>query len=324
MQDKVQLLEVKVKSFEDKLRCQKLEMDSVVKLNRQLQEVMLIKIFRAEVVPVAEEANFDVLRDLQGNEALLVDTAPAPAIASFHRPSETSMVPEQAVALDTPAHGALLMPLPYPTATATLTMSCQQTAASNLPAVPATAVSSLANVATATPMASCGISAASDLLVNPAMVVGTPADAQQLGRAAPKKPAARVSKTLGVPVVGSGFGTPGEDGQVQLGNGVHVSADGWTALMMETTDAAFCKRLAVALYGVEVLAKRSVFGKQSNKDIAKGKTMVHPPLSPMKLVGMSSAFAHFLKEKGWPEEELGKCHKQLVRYLAQKCADLRR
>ncbi|KAK8776132.1 hypothetical protein V5799_030527 [Amblyomma americanum] len=271
-----------------------------------------------EVVPVAEEANFDVLRDLQGNEALFVDTAPAPAIASFHRPSETSMVPEQAVALDTPAHvdaatnivschlpvetslvmneamawdtpahGALLMPLPYPTATATLTMSCQQTAASNLPAVPATAVSSLANVATATPMASCGISAASDLLVNPAMVVGTPADAQQLGRAAPKKPAARVSKTLGVPVVGSGFGTPGEDGQVQLGNGVHVSADGWTALMMETTDAAFCKRLAVALYGVEVLAKRSVFGKQSNKDIAKGKTMVHPPLSPMKLVGMS-------------------------------------
>ncbi|XP_077513864.1 uncharacterized protein LOC144124832 [Amblyomma americanum] len=104
MQDKVQLLEAKVKSLEDKLRRQKLEMDSVVKLNRQLQEAMLIKIFRAEVVPVAEEANFDVLRDSQGNEALLVDTAPAPAIASFHRSSETSMVPEQAVALGTPAH----------------------------------------------------------------------------------------------------------------------------------------------------------------------------------------------------------------------------
>ncbi|KAK8788769.1 hypothetical protein V5799_021455 [Amblyomma americanum] len=244
----------------------------------------------AEVVPVAEEANFDVLRDSQGNEALLVVTAPAPAIASFHRPSETSMVPEQAVALDTPAHvdaatNIASCHLPVETslvmneamaldtpahATATVTMSCQQTAASNLPAVPATAVSSLANVATATPMASC-----------------TPANAQQLGRAAPKKLAARVSKTLGEPVVGSGFGNPGEDGQVQLGNDVHVSADVWAALMMQTTDAAFCKRLTVALWGVEVLAKRSVFGKQSNKDIAKGKTMVHPPLSPMKLVGMS-------------------------------------
>ncbi|XP_077485841.1 BEN domain-containing protein 5-like [Amblyomma americanum] len=134
----------------------------------------------------------------------------------------------------------------------------------------------------------------------------------------------KFSWVFGVPVVGSGFGTPGEDGQVQLGNGVHVSADVWAALVMQTTDAAFCERLAVALWGVEVLAKRSVFGKQSNKDIAKGKTMVHRPLSPMKLVGMSSAFAHFLKEKGCPEEELGKRHKQLVRYLAQKCADLRR
>ncbi|XP_077512230.1 BEN domain-containing protein 5-like [Amblyomma americanum] len=112
--------------------------------------------------------------------------------------------------------------------------------------------------------------------------------------------------------------------KVQLGNGVHVSADVWAALMMQTADAAFCKRLAVALWGVKVLAKRSVFGKQSNKDIAKGKTMVHPPLSPMKLVGMSSAFAHFLKEKECPEEELGKRHKQLVRYFAQKFADLRR
>ncbi|KAK8770837.1 hypothetical protein V5799_012698 [Amblyomma americanum] len=258
---------------------------------------MLIKIFRAaEVVPVAEEANFDVLRESQGNEALVVDTASAPAIASFHRPSETGMVPEQAVALGTPAHvdaatNIVSCHLPVETslvmneamawdtpahATATLTMSCQQTAASNLPAVPATAVSSLANVATATPMASCGISAASDLLVNPAMVVGTPADAQQLGRAAPKKPAARVSKTLGVPVVGSGFGTPGEDGQVQLGNGVQVSADVWAALMMQTTDAAFCKRLAVALWGVEVLPNATSLGSRAIKIMQRARRWCIP------------------------------------------------
>ncbi|XP_077494364.1 uncharacterized protein LOC144105026 [Amblyomma americanum] len=176
VQDKVQLLEAKVKSLEDKLRRQMLEMDSVVRLNRQLQEAMLIKIFRAEVVPVAEEANFDVLRDSQGNEALLVDTAPAPAIASIHRPSETSMVPEQAVALGTPAH----------VDAATNIVSCHLPVETSLVMNEAMAWDTPAHVATATPMASCGISAASDLQVNPAMVVGTPADAPQLGRAAQK------------------------------------------------------------------------------------------------------------------------------------------
>ncbi|XP_077513245.1 uncharacterized protein LOC144124451 [Amblyomma americanum] len=199
-------------------------------------------------------------------------------IVSCHLPVETSLVMNEAMAWDTPAHGALLMPLPYPTATATLTMSCQQTAASNLPAVPATAVSSLANVATATPMASCGISAASDLLVNPAMVVGTPADAQQLGRAATKKPAALVSKTLGVLVVGIGFGTPGEDGQT-VSTYVFVSD-------MPTTGST---------------ARPKVEGVEARGGAAREWC---PP-----------AFAHFLKEKGCTEEELGKRHKQLVRYL---------
>ncbi|XP_064462020.1 BEN domain-containing protein 5-like isoform X2 [Ornithodoros turicata] len=118
--------------------------------------------------------------------------------------------------------------------------------------------------------------------------------------------------------------TTTEDGQVQLGEGIFVSSDTWTHLMQQPADAAFCKRLAVALWGNETLAQRSVTGKQSNKDVSKGKTAVYPQLSPVKVTCMSSAFWHYLLSKGCSTEEAPKRHKQLVRYLAQKCADLRR
>ncbi|XP_064462017.1 BEN domain-containing protein 5-like isoform X1 [Ornithodoros turicata] len=111
---------------------------------------------------------------------------------------------------------------------------------------------------------------------------------------------------------------------VQLGEGIFVSSDTWTHLMQQPADAAFCKRLAVALWGNETLAQRSVTGKQSNKDVSKGKTAVYPQLSPVKVTCMSSAFWHYLLSKGCSTEEAPKRHKQLVRYLAQKCADLRR
>ncbi|XP_064457761.1 uncharacterized protein LOC135368426 isoform X3 [Ornithodoros turicata] len=118
--------------------------------------------------------------------------------------------------------------------------------------------------------------------------------------------------------------TTTEDGQVQLGEGIFVSSDTWTHLMQQPADAAFCKRLAVALWGNETLAQCSVTGKQSNKDVSKGKTAVYPQLSPVKVTCMSSAFWHYLLSKGCSTEEAPKRHKQLVRYLAQKCADLRR
>ncbi|XP_064468636.1 BEN domain-containing protein 5-like [Ornithodoros turicata] len=115
-----------------------------------------------------------------------------------------------------------------------------------------------------------------------------------------------------------------EDGQVNLGPGVYLARETWGMLMDQPADAAFCKRLAVALWGNETLPKRSVTGRQFNKDISKGKTAVYPPLSPTKLTCMSSAFWYFLKQKGCSQQEAPKRHQQQPRYLAQKCSDLRR
>ncbi|KAH6928923.1 hypothetical protein HPB50_021741 [Hyalomma asiaticum] len=45
---------------------------------------------------------------------------------------------------------------------------------------------------------------------------------------------------------------------------------------------------------------------------------------PANILHMTHSFFHFLKVKGCPPQELQERHKCLQRYLAQKCADLRR
>ncbi|XP_064467671.1 uncharacterized protein LOC135378550 isoform X2 [Ornithodoros turicata] len=99
------------------------------------------------------------------------------------------------------------------------------------------------------------------LLSNPAegttpVQHATTAAAPPCGRDAPKPAAARVRKVLTTPQEITATET--EDGQVCLGQGVSVAAGTWTHLMQQAGDAAFCKQLAVALWGNETLAERSL------------------------------------------------------------------
>ncbi|XP_077550786.1 uncharacterized protein LOC144164108 [Haemaphysalis longicornis] len=130
---------------------------------------------------------------------------------------------------------------------------------------------------------------------------------------------------LGIPDdIDSTCGQVNEAGDVHLGHGVYIGHSTWVSLMSTPADSTFCKRLAVALWGPEVLAKRSLTGSASNKAVSKGNKTTFKALSPLKLAGMSSAFWTYLEEQNCPTEERFKRHKLLSRYLAQKCSDLRR
>ncbi|XP_077531174.1 uncharacterized protein LOC144143274 [Haemaphysalis longicornis] len=130
---------------------------------------------------------------------------------------------------------------------------------------------------------------------------------------------------LGIPDdIDSPCGQVNEAGDVHLGHGVYIGHSTWVSLMSTPADSTFCKRLAVALWGPEVLAKRSLTGSASNKAVSKGNKTTFKALSPLKLAGMSSAFWTYLEEQNCPTEERFKRHKLLSRYLAQKCSDLRR
>ncbi|XP_075532404.1 uncharacterized protein LOC142565764 [Dermacentor variabilis] len=119
-------------------------------------------------------------------------------------------------------------------------------------------------------------------------------------------------------------GTMNEAGEVHLGHGNYMDRDTWQRLLALPTDSAFCKQLAVRLWGSEILCQRSLTGSLSNRAISKGVTRVFPALSPVKVASMSDSFFHFLQVKKCPPEDIQKRHKCLRQYLAQKCADLRR
>ncbi|XP_077506992.1 uncharacterized protein LOC144116159 [Amblyomma americanum] len=119
-------------------------------------------------------------------------------------------------------------------------------------------------------------------------------------------------------------GTTNEAGEVHVGHGHYIDPGTWERLLTANNDSAFCKQLAVRLWGNTVLSERSVTGTLSNNAISKGATKVFPPLSPAKVASMADSFWHFLKLKGCLGEEMLKRHKRLPRYLAQKCSDLRR
>lgn len=81
--------------------------------------------------------------------------------------------------------------------------------------------------------------------------------------------------------------------QVQLRHGVYISRSTWGSLMAIQGDSAFCKRLALAIWGPEVLAERSLTGTASNKAVSKGNKAVFQAVSPLKLAGMSCRCTQF-------------------------------
>ncbi|XP_077523649.1 uncharacterized protein LOC144134665 [Amblyomma americanum] len=140
-----------------------------------------------------------------------------------------------------------------------------------------------------------------------------PADEARLPKAV--GPTAQVDNTVGI---------TNEAGEVHAGHGSYVPVAAWNRLLALGSDSTFCKQLAVCLWGNEILAQRSLTGTLSNNAISKGMTKIHPPLSPLKVASVSDSFRYYLMLKGCPAEELSKRHKKVVRYLAQKCCDLRR
>ncbi|XP_077564692.1 uncharacterized protein LOC144180178 [Haemaphysalis longicornis] len=106
---------------------------------------------------------------------------------------------------------------------------------------------------------------------------------------------------LGIPDdIDSTCGQVNEAGDVHLGHGVYIGHSTWVSLMSTPADSTFCKRLAVALWGPDVLAKRSLTGSASNKAVSKGNKTTFKALSPLKLAGMSSAFWTYLEEQNCP------------------------
>lgn len=114
------------------------------------------------------------------------------------------------------------------------------------------------------------------------------------------------------------------DGQVHLGRGQYIDEQTWQRLLLLPTDAAFCKQLAVRIWGNDVLKGRSLTGTLSNKAISKGGIKPHKALSPIKVAALSDSFWYYLRMKDCEPLDLHKRHKLLARYVAQKCADLRR
>ncbi|XP_077485333.1 BEN domain-containing protein 5-like [Amblyomma americanum] len=128
-------------------------------------------------------------------------------------------------------------------------------------------------------------------------------------------PTAQVDNTVGI---------TNEAGEVHVGHGSYVPVAAWNRLLALGSDSTFCKQLAVCLWGNKILAQSSLTGTLSNNAISKGMTKIHPPLSPLKVASVSDSFRYYLMLKGCSAEELSKRHKKVVRYLAQKCCDLRR
>ncbi|XP_077511463.1 uncharacterized protein LOC144121897 isoform X2 [Amblyomma americanum] len=82
-------------------------------------------------------------------------------------------------------------------------------------------------------------------------------------------------------------GTTNETEEVNVGHGEYIDPGTWERLLTANNDSAFCKQLAVRLWGNTVLSERSVTETLSNNAISKGATKVFPPLSPAKVASMA-------------------------------------
>ncbi|XP_041924187.1 BEN domain-containing protein 5-like [Alosa sapidissima] len=72
-----------------------------------------------------------------------------------------------------------------------------------------------------------------------------------------------------------------EDGKVNIGAGVLLEAGVWDWLKASKSDSRFCKDLAVAVWGSEVLRGRSTEGRVCNRLKTAG-AVAKPPLTPNK------------------------------------------
>lgn len=74
---------------------------------------------------------------------------------------------------------------------------------------------------------------------------------------------------------------------MHLGRVIYIDLGTWERLLLLPTDAAFCKQLAVRMWGNDILKVRSLNGTLSNKAISKGGLKIRKALSPVKVAALS-------------------------------------
>lgn len=113
------------------------------------------------------------------------------------------------------------------------------------------------------------------------------------------------------------------DDKVHIGAGIFIKNSTWTWLKGAKTDSRFCKDLAVAVWGSEVLRTRSTEGRVCNRLKSTG-AVAKPPLSPDKYMAIKDTFKKWLCDRGVPEPEVVVRHKKIGQYISEKIMDLNR
>lgn len=120
----------------------------------------------------------------------------------------------------------------------------------------------------------------------------------------------------GTPKVGS----LGPDGKVYAGNGFWFPKPMWDNAFTAPTDPAFCFRAANLFWKPEELFVRSVTGKLSNRDVARGTGKPTQPLTPEKLYALKAMFRLYIGNDPLAAIRIKKVRK----HLAARLSDMRR
>ncbi|XP_064197255.1 BEN domain-containing protein 5-like [Anguilla rostrata] len=114
------------------------------------------------------------------------------------------------------------------------------------------------------------------------------------------------------------------DGKIHIGGGAYISAGTWRWISGAKNDSSnpdFCKDLAVAIWGSEVLRNRSTEGKVCNRLKGQG-AVAKPPLTPEKYQAAKDSFKRWLLEKGVPEPEVAARSRKIGQYASEKIMDI--
>ncbi|MGH0135122.1 UNVERIFIED_CONTAM: hypothetical protein FKN15_057088 [Acipenser sinensis] len=108
---------------------------------------------------------------------------------------------------------------------------------------------------------------------------------------------------------------------VCIGEGIWLPEEKWRWISKASKDSIFCKELAVAVWGSEVLKDRSTEGKICNRFKQMG-AVAKPPLTPARYQAVKNCFHQWLKEKSIVEDELKKRQSKIGQYISEKIMDV--
>ncbi|XP_030641081.1 BEN domain-containing protein 5-like [Chanos chanos] len=135
--------------------------------------------------------------------------------------------------------------------------------------------------------------------------------------------------SFGAPVLPSPSRTSEEtilqcpEGKTHIGGGAYIPVGTWSWIRGAKNDSRFCKDLAVAIWGSEVLLNRSTEGKVCNRLKAQG-AVAKPPLTPEKYQAVKDSFKTWLLEKGVSESEVAMRSRKIGQYISEKIMDIKK